>query len=820
MTLRMWRLLKRVFRDEVGWDVFGSLDKMQKEQRRMEFQYECGTVTATTGEKVHFVRVKDVKEVVTQLVTELLKAGELLYLNNLGQKSLWLHVSADKGGKSTKLILQVINQKDRHSIDNAKLLAYFEGKDNRVNMEEVFGPILEELQKCAANIAELQLVLPPVPLCSSKINPPCRDHTKCDESVPWTPLKPFDSTNTTYSADCADCVKCVCHPRKRTKPSSDPSEPAQPSPDPSEPNQPSSDPSEPNQPSSDPSEPALSSSDPSELQCDSGFISDDFQTPQTSTPVSDHQVMPEQDLTPLLQSPNPSCPRSNQSDSCMVTPHRPPPDNNLSRSLFPPKSQESPNSSHQSDSPIECSSIYTDCRFTVGGDWEGLAKLLGLSGPNGKYFCNHCLVLLSDVPKAKPHAVHILPKYQAYTNGLSLVVSTDDDFLRTFPRCEMKNAEYRAAGEKAKAMNFESCENRPLVTGDKVIDTFSTTPLHISLGIGQQVLTVIEQEAIKLDKEIQENEGQYDAFISAFEHKKEILTTCQSINAKIEKVDDKISQVCERKKDIIKDRAAFFKKNSSGRFVNNSELAAGVRNQYSKLDTEKASLIKEKEKHQKQLKASESKLDKVMAELQKVKGPFKTKLDGLLDSLKLKRAAYHSGALIGPDVKKLVTKQNIPKFGEVFTPMMFKKDGKYHLFGNRTVKGKVTTLLTKFKSCYDLYTANRSLCRHEVELLVLRCASFGCWFPVNFPEQNLKRKFHLLTVDVPKQARRMKTVGMITEQTIESIHPYINELDRRFAKVSDKTQKGLIICKQQNMYSQPTWNALKKRGKSGVSKGT
>ena len=45
MTLKLWRLLKRVFCNEVGFDVFGSTGSMIQEQRKMEFEYECGTVT-------------------------------------------------------------------------------------------------------------------------------------------------------------------------------------------------------------------------------------------------------------------------------------------------------------------------------------------------------------------------------------------------------------------------------------------------------------------------------------------------------------------------------------------------------------------------------------------------------------------------------------------------------------------------------------------------------------------------------------------------------------------------------------------------------
>ena len=79
-----------------------------------------------------------------------------------------------------------------------------------------------------------------------------------------------------------------------------------------------------------------------------------------------------------------------------------------------------------------------------------------------------------------------------------IVLPSEDEFLRSFDRCAAPNEAYRAAGERAKAKNFENCEHKPLITGGKVIDTVSTTPLHISLGIGIHILNVIEKEAISL----------------------------------------------------------------------------------------------------------------------------------------------------------------------------------------------------------------------------------------------------------------------------------------------------------------------------------
>ena len=56
--------------------------------------------------------------------------------------------------------------------------------------------------------------------------------------------------------------------------------------------------------------------------------------------------------------------------------------------------------------------IFSKC---YGGDLMWLSSILGLTGPNGKYFCSDCLVTLQDVKKGVPHSPVILPKYQPLT---------------------------------------------------------------------------------------------------------------------------------------------------------------------------------------------------------------------------------------------------------------------------------------------------------------------------------------------------------------------------------------------------------------------
>ena len=48
----------------------------------MEFDYERGPLTSVAEDVTHFVRVNDARAAVTQIVTELIKVNQLIYLDN------------------------------------------------------------------------------------------------------------------------------------------------------------------------------------------------------------------------------------------------------------------------------------------------------------------------------------------------------------------------------------------------------------------------------------------------------------------------------------------------------------------------------------------------------------------------------------------------------------------------------------------------------------------------------------------------------------------------------------------------------------------
>ena len=160
-------------------------------------------------------------------------------------------------------------------------------------------------------------------------------------------------------------------------------------------------------------------------------------------------------------------------------------------------------------------------------------------------------------------------------------------------------------------------------------------------------------------------------------------------------------------------------------------------------------------------------------------------------------------------LKSLCFKHNIIKFSKVFTPLTVQlSDGSKKAFSSHLVKQKLLTLLHKFSQVYELMMLTRILCKHEVALLSVRCYSLGNWFPYLFPEENLSRKFHVLSCHVPEKAKHFHTVGLYSENISESIHPVVNKLKRRYSSVTDLKMQLTLICKDQWLASNPNVHGL------------
>ena len=110
---------------------------------------------------------------------------------------------------------------------------------------------------------------------------------------------------------------------------------------------------------------------------------------------------------------------------------------------------------------------------------------------------------------------------------------------------------------------------------------------------------------------------------------------------------------------------------------------------------------------------------------------------------------------------------------KVFKPLNINdQHGNQHTVSSMAQQNQVYQLLNKLQLCYDLVTPARELCNHEITLLELRCFNLGCWFPVEFPKENLKYKFHFLTYHAPEKAAYANTCGLESEQGMCEYIPY------------------------------------------------
>ena len=74
----------------------------------------------------------------------------------------------------------------------------------------------------------------------------------------------------------------------------------------------------------------------------------------------------------------------------------------------------------------------------------------------------------------------------------------------------------------------------------------------------------------------------------------------------------------------------------------------------------------------------------------------------------------------------------------------------------------------------DIISARRFLTNSEIVTLEEHCNMFGCLFPKYFPDRSITRKIHELVFNVPKFAKEHNTVGLLSEQEVESKHASVN----------------------------------------------
>ena len=104
--------------------------------------------------------------------------------------------------------------------------------------------------------------------------------------------------------------------------------------------------------------------------------------------------------------------------------------------------------------------------------------------------------------------------------------------------------------------------------------------------------------------------------------------------------------------------------------------------------------------------------------------------------------------------------------------------------------------------------ARKAICtpnanREQIEDAATKCEKFTAAFPMLFPQNNITRKMHALSIVLPRQIRKDGIFYKMLkiEQMGESLHQKLNTLETRYANVRPKSKRYFLMLQElENSY--------------------
>jgi hypothetical protein len=111
--------------------------------------------------------------------------------------------------------------------------------------------------------------------------------------------------------------------------------------------------------------------------------------------------------------------------------------------------------------------------------------------------------------------------------------------------------------------------------------------------------------------------------------------------------------------------------------------------------------------------------------------------------------------------------------------------------GDDATAAKYRRLFAALRECSQLFSAPRALCSHEIKRLEERSAALAKLWPRTFTP-----KFHVMTHHMPQFARDWGSIGLASEQCVESSHRLFNSLGITFTGVTNMRLKLKSMVKR------------------------
>ncbi|XP_074661605.1 uncharacterized protein LOC141914238 [Tubulanus polymorphus] len=190
----------------------------------------------------------------------------------------------------------------------------------------------------------------------------------------------------------------------------------------------------------------------------------------------------------------------------------------------------------------------------------------------------------------------------------------------------------------------------------------------------------------------------------------------------------------------------------------------------------------------KEFQKKSSELNAVYSKVQAQMGPLCKTLNQVLIEIGVDRQAYHSNSFVGNHIHKLLN--NAEKLCKVIP--------------DESISSLFQELFERLRSLYRLYSASRFLSKDEISNMTTQCHDFGRFFTSKFPNVNITPKIHILVYHVPEFVNMWGTLGLFSEQALESKHASVNRDNRTFCSIRDNVLRSKLLFQNQALYATKT----------------
>ena len=159
-------------------------------------------------------------------------------------------------------------------------------------------------------------------------------------------------------------------------------------------------------------------------------------------------------------------------------------------------------------------------------------------------------------------------------------------------------------------------------------------------------------------------------------------------------------------------------------------------------------------------------------------GPVQAELYTVLDKLGIQKTTYHGGTFVGNHIRTIL------KNPELLCSCLKGRSEKYT---------QILELWKRFATIFPLLTAARFLSDDEINLFKESCYGLGEYYSKQFPKRNISRKFHILVCHCTEFVDKWRTIGLFSEQKLESLHCTANRFDRLYSGIRDTKRKLCLI---------------------------